>query len=849
VTAQPHFSTRRSDSPHSEVDLKDLKSRLDCRDEYQSMAGTGKRSGKALVDHVPWRDDHKPSLNVYADGWVDRATGERGDIFSLVQKLQKVSFSQAVEYVAGRAGGSVAPRQVRIRVNNQHLSITSEPPVLPWQQAALAVVEASERYLWSDRPDALMALAYLRDVRGLSDETIRAARLGYNPRWAKTSWRQADGRYASLAPGIIIPWIVTGALWAVKVRCIVGNLAEALARKPEQLRGEESPKYLNLADGNQAGALYNADAIQPGKPLLIVEGELDVLITDQIAGDLVTAVTVGSASYELGQRWREQVEACSDVFSALDNDEAGQKGTAKLTDLLGSKHSAIKIPAGKDVTDFVMGGGDLLAWLDRAIHAEPAPYWAGVPDTWRAAIAAYLPDSVGPLVELLTEAGLLVPGRSFTVAELVAAGEKLGRGVTEKTIRTALKADQQTFLRILLPIDSDQDKDSEVPIGKMGRNSTPCGSATNADQGGRNPDRYIVLHLVEARDNLLKRAACRIWEHCNPVEKGQPLGKPKAGFFEVLGYTRAKAESIEEELTRLLQPVFQKQGHAERFSERVAKGVFDRLKRSLVDMKSTPLPSEWTYPNASEYRAAYARAIKEAEPARDLSLREWSSTLGVSVRSVSTCLKRAGIACVAQFQERVITSPVEAQEVGYQIKGYPRQVIASAPGEKPREYRYDPERLAEDVAAGYEVVVRYQTANRQVIQTGGQPGRLARPKKAEKPLPHPEAPKPVVEDKSPVPRPEPYLGPGYDPTYVHAWLVHALALAKDYAVDREGRVIDTKTGEVVADGATDQDLLALLRGEKVTEPIGDELIDYLVELGGTVTMMTRANRVEKTGSH
>jgi hypothetical protein len=120
-----------------------------------------------------------------------------------------------------------------------------------------------------------------------------------------------------------------------------GNLAEALGRDPEQLGGEESPKYLNLADGNQAGALYNADALQPGQALLMVEGEFDVLIARHIAGDLITVVTVGSASYALGQRWRDRVYACGRVLSALDNDEAGQPGTARLAELLGSKQRAV----------------------------------------------------------------------------------------------------------------------------------------------------------------------------------------------------------------------------------------------------------------------------------------------------------------------------------------------------------------------------------------------------------------------------------------------------------------------------------------------------------------------------
>lgn len=499
--------------------------------------------------------------------------------------------------------------------------------------------------------------------------------------------------------------------------------------------------------------------------------------------------------------------------------------------------------------------------------AAPLDYWQdGLPNSVRAAIGEYMPDPLGPVIELVaeaTKAGLRRAGTAFTVTNALEWAEQLGRGVTERTIRVGLKADQQTFLTVLQTEDSYPSGSEEFPIGKSVRNLTP---------GGRAPEWYQERPVVEALENLLRRAACRIWERCNPAEKGKPLGKPKPGFFVAVGYSQAEAEALAGELEQALAPVFRRQGHAERFTERQARGVYSRLKRSLGDRHSTSLPPGWTYRNVGEYRAVLARAIKEASPERDLSLKEWASALGISQRSVPTVLDRAGISSLVTYQERVVTSPAQVQEIGYEIKGYPRAVISAAPGEKPVEHSYDPDLVAQHVAAGREVIVKYQTVNKQTIVTTGQPAPVPRqdryslmtarelydewaslPKdrrdafearigdaadklydEVERRGAAPEPPPAEARDCREASR-APYFGPGYDPGYVRAWLLQALDLSRGYSLDREGRLLDLSTGEVTADQPSDHDLVDLLRGKPVSPSTSDDLIDYLVnELGGTV---------------
>jgi hypothetical protein len=793
-----------------------LKRALDCRDFFLAETGTGKRSGAALVARTPWREDRKPSLNVYSDGWIDRATGERGSVIDLVMRLHNLDVARAVEYLQTWLGTSPAPRHPLRPVRPSPPLRPDAPPPAAWQQAALAAVEAAERYLWSARPDAQAALHYLRTVRGLKDETIRRFRLGYNPAWTKTRCRKpATGssvEYASLAPGIVIPWLVEGALWAVKVRCRVGNLARALGLRPDTLQGEESPKYLNLAGGSQASALFNADALQADKPVFIVEGEFDALLIHQAAGEQVAAVTLGSASYDLPRRWRERLTAVPLVLSALDNDEAGQHGTQRLAQALGSKHRAITLPQGKDTTEYgVEHGGDLAAWVQAALTAEPEPYWRSLPDTWRAALNMYLPDAAAPLVEVLAEAGLLVPGKVLTRPLMFSAALK--RGLSRDTVINGSAALAGVFWERIgvLPIAPEADLDQESSGSKT----------TTALQ-------YRVLPLAAVTANLLKRAACRIWERCNPVARGDPLPRPRPAYFEALGYSETEARALAEELTGQLQPIFSAQHHAERFGERRAKIEYEQLQRALAEARSTPLPGGCTYRNASQYRAVFARAIKEAQPERDLSLKAWAALLGVSERSVSAILKRAGIACIAQYQERAVTSVEEAQRLGYVLKGYPRQLISAAPDGKPREYRYDPERLAQELAAGRAVTVRYQTVNKQVL--GGEMPLTAKARSAPATRLAPQKARVVAPKPK---RSVPYFEPGHAPGYVRAWLAQALDLSKGYTLQPDGRLLDLSTGEIIADHPSNRELLGLLLGRSVG--VVDEVIEFVVkELGGTV---------------
>lgn len=180
---------------------------------------------------------------------------------------------------------------------------TVDAPGVEWQAAAVAFVADCETFLWSDHAEAAGARAWLRR-RSLTDDTIRAARLGYNP-------TPGDGRGPR---GVTIPAFIDGQLWYVKTR----------RRDVDLVSNPKLDKYIHRA-GCTAAALFNADAITYNRPAMLVESELCALAVAQVAGDLCAAVATGTTGGAHRVRWLSRVALASRVLVAMDADEPGDE--------------------------------------------------------------------------------------------------------------------------------------------------------------------------------------------------------------------------------------------------------------------------------------------------------------------------------------------------------------------------------------------------------------------------------------------------------------------------------------------------------------------------------------------
>ena len=194
-----------------------------------------------------------------------------------------------------------------------------------WQRTAMPVVEKAEEALQSE---SAMPLRECLAQIGLDERTIAIARLGFIPGERHEHHILGPLRIPS---GLSIPWLLDGELlaWRVLRRDTVNNFAEIT--------------------GGDTSAIYNQDAIWPEAPILICNDELEVLLVQQLCGDLVTPVC------HLDGR-QLQLAHMLDAHRLLKPVTARKKVAYNYCE-------ALPLPFGNTLIAFHKQGGDLRAWL------------------------------------------------------------------------------------------------------------------------------------------------------------------------------------------------------------------------------------------------------------------------------------------------------------------------------------------------------------------------------------------------------------------------------------------------------------------------------------------------------
>jgi hypothetical protein len=340
------------------IDWHAIKNRIDLARVATALLGpAAKRRGRRLLWRCPFQEDHSPSFQVdpLRKSWRCWPCNLGGDAPALVMKLQGVSFPDAIKIVAELAGivtpsgtsASPVPRPTSATKPEKAASSAPERSSgLPLADARSLVDEAARR-IWT--LEGTEALAFLHR-RGLTDETIRTARLGVV---ASVAIPTRDGDRDFLARGVTIPWFDGDRLALVKVR------------QPEGVK----PKYAE-AFRDRPGIFPDPAVIEPGRPLVITEGEFDALLLGQELRDLAEVVTLGSASSKPEGGILVDLMAAAPWYLALDGDDAGDKAAS------GWPARAIRVrPPGvyKDWTEAAQAGVNLRRWWSDRLLGTGTP--------------------------------------------------------------------------------------------------------------------------------------------------------------------------------------------------------------------------------------------------------------------------------------------------------------------------------------------------------------------------------------------------------------------------------------------------------------------------------------------
>ncbi|MHB0912127.1 MAG: DNA primase [Armatimonadota bacterium] len=332
--------------------IEEIRSRIGVL-ELVSEYVTLKRAGKGHKGLCPFHSEKTPSFTVNEEfqTWHCFGCGEHGDIFGFVMKTENLTFPEALERLARRAGVELDRDAGR-----------------PSRKEQLTGVNAlAEDYFAKLLAATPAALNYLRD-RGLADETIRQFGIGYaGPSWeGLTAYLAKNG--ASLADAVEVGLVMKGDRgyrdrFRQRIIFPIQDVQERIVGYGGRALGDVQPKYLNSPETPlfvKTRLLYGLNfarkKIAEVGCAVVVEGYMDVITAHQ-AGFANCVATLGTAltleHIKLLSRHTER------VVLAYDADSAGMKAALRGASMFEDAPCEVRIarlPAGDDPDSLIRKG-------------------------------------------------------------------------------------------------------------------------------------------------------------------------------------------------------------------------------------------------------------------------------------------------------------------------------------------------------------------------------------------------------------------------------------------------------------------------------------------------------------
>jgi len=326
-------------------DIDEVRSRTNIADivgDFVTLKSAGVGSLKGLC---PFHEERSPSFHVRPQVGLYHCFGcnEGGDVFSFLQKMDHVTFAEAVERLAGRLGyelhyedgGQASDHGNRARL------LAANAAAEKFFQAQLATpaaqigrdflgargfdAAAAQRFGIGFAPKSFNALGDALKAQGFKEEELTASGL--------LSTGDRGNAYDRFRGRLIWP-----------IRDVTGQTVGFGARKLLSDDEDKGPKYLNTPETavyHKSQVLYGLDLarrdIARGKQVVVVEGYTDVMAC-HLAG-VTTAVATCGTSFGvdhikvirrvLGDVDNSDTAGTGEVVFTFDPDEAGQKAASR----------------------------------------------------------------------------------------------------------------------------------------------------------------------------------------------------------------------------------------------------------------------------------------------------------------------------------------------------------------------------------------------------------------------------------------------------------------------------------------------------------------------------------------
>ena len=338
--------------------LQELADRNDIVDVVSSYVRLTKRSGANLFGLCPFHSEKTPSFSVSPDKQIYHCfgCGKGGSVINFIMEIENLSFPDAVEFLARRAGmevpddGDRAQRDRRSRLldlNREAARFFYSALIAPSGKPAQDYIGKREispgmvkTFGLGFAPDSFYALTDAMHKKGYQDfELVEAGLANAN--------QSGKGVHDVFRNRLMFPVIdVRGS--------VIGFSGRIL--------GDGEPKYLNSRETPVFSKSRNLFALNLAKKskngyILLAEGNIDVVSLHQAGFDSAVASLGTSLTPEQARLISRYT---GEVVIAYDNDAAGQKAAPRaigILEPLDLKVKVLRMEGAKDPDEYIKARG------------------------------------------------------------------------------------------------------------------------------------------------------------------------------------------------------------------------------------------------------------------------------------------------------------------------------------------------------------------------------------------------------------------------------------------------------------------------------------------------------------
>jgi DNA primase len=358
-----------------EEDIALVRERARIDDVVGSYVTLKNAGGGSLKGLCPFHDEKSPSFNVTPARGFFYCFGcqEGGDVIDFIQKIDQISFSEAVETLAAKVG-------IQLRYDESGAPVqrsqSNQRPRLVEAHKAAAEYFAEQLF---GAPDAMLGRQFL-DKRGFDKDAAVQFGVGFSPRGGEALTAHLRGRGFSNAELVASGLVAEGQrglydrfrgrlMWPIR-----DASADVIGFGARRLFDDDKieAKYLNTPETpiyKKSKVLYGVDLarreIAKGRQAVVVEGYTDVMAC-HLAGVQTAVATCGTSFGEdharvLRQLLLDHDQFRGEVIFTFDGDEAGQRAALKAfggDQAFASQTYVAVEPDGLDPCDLRLQKGD-----------------------------------------------------------------------------------------------------------------------------------------------------------------------------------------------------------------------------------------------------------------------------------------------------------------------------------------------------------------------------------------------------------------------------------------------------------------------------------------------------------